>query len=620
MLFLSKKNAFYVCMARLHTIYLLAPSKTTQRNIYLVQILEIFRGLASTALVALITFAIVLLSSPAILQESKYLSPIYNYLENIGQEKVVALVVGVAISAFVFLMLVNLIVQLFLVRLSALVGQSYLFKALRNSLSIEYELSLTRTTDESINKMQGAVVNIVNGTISNGSTLISTTINFVLVGAVLIAINLYAALLLCFTLVLVYVGLYYLSQDRLLRYGEAQHRMGMERIKTLRQGFSGYLEVFFMEKTDEYIENMRRIFQEELRLRLKHFLMKTVPDTIIKLVTTVILISIGVYILVFSEQKEGLASMIIFIGAATRILPLIVRYHSIVSSSQGATAMYEKVLEELARDPKTLITHEPEEKPSFSIKHFDSVELKNIDYTYPNQDKAAIKNLSFAIKAGQSVVLCGRSGAGKTTVAKLCCGLLLPQGGRIMVNGHLLDNTYSRKQWYRLISYIPQKPFFANDTIAANIAFELDHRKIVIKRVEEALDKVELLDFVRSLREGIHTPLGDSATTVSGGQAQRFAIARALYRDFQLLVMDEATNALDSESARKVVQSIARMKPKKSLLVISHSLESLQIADEICLVDYGEIVARGSYQDLLQNNELFCSLIRQYTGGNEIKK
>ncbi|MGU9977438.1 MAG: ATP-binding cassette domain-containing protein [Candidatus Oxydemutatoraceae bacterium WSBS_2016_MAG_OTU14] len=607
-------------MARLHTIYLLAPSKITQRNIYLVQILSIFRGLASTALVALVTFAIVLLSSPALLQESKYLSPIYSYIESIGQERAAALAVGLAIAAFVLLMLMHLLAQLFLVRLSALVGQSYLFKALRNSLSIEYELSLARTTDESINKMQGVVVSTVNNTIEYGSTLISTTVNFVLVASVLIAINPYAAFFLCFTLLFIYVGIYYLSQDRLRRYGEAGHRLGRERIKTLRQGFSGYLEVFFMEKTEEYIENMRRIFQEELRLRLRHFLMKTVPDTIIKLVTIVVLISIGVYILVFSEQKEGLTSMIIFIGAATRILPLIVRYHAIISSSQGGTVVYEKVLEELVRDPKTLITHEPEEKPSFSIKHFDSVELKNIDYTYPNQDKTTIKNLSFSIKAGQSVVLCGRSGAGKTTVAKLCCGLLLPQGGRMMVNGHSLDNIYSRKQWYRLISYIPQKPFFASDTIAANIAFELDHRKIVVKRVEEALDKVELLDFVRSLREGIHTQLGDSATTVSGGQAQRFAIARALYRDFQLLVMDEATNALDSESARKVVYSIARMKPKKALLVISHSLESLQIADEICLVDYGELVTRGSYQDLLQNSELFCSLIKQYTGENEIKK
>lgn len=610
-----RENPFYEALHRLKTIYLLG-DRLTRRNLVLLEVLKILQGFTGTAVTLIVTFVLVLLGSPAILQENKYLATIYNYFQDVTkQEEFIALFVVFALVAFILLMAFSVITSLILARFSILINHQYTTKALRNSLTLDYELTLSRSTDEMLHKVQGLVGGVVNQAVSHASQFISTAISSIVILSIIFYVNVYATLLLLSILLLLYMGLYRVSKHRLQFYGLTQYKLAREKIRTLRQGFSGYLEVFFMEKSDEYINNIKKIFQETLRLQLKMHLMQNIPGSFIRVVTIVILFSIAVYALVFSGGREDLTALIVFVGASSRVLPLFASYYGLISSVRHSTPQYEKVLEELQRDPQKLITYRSQEKPAFVIDHFEKVELNNVDYVYPGGTAATIKNLTLDIHVGESVVLCGRSGAGKTTIAKLCCGLFQPKHGEIRVNGHVLNTASTRRQWHRLIGYIPQKPFLADDTIAANIAFELDHSKIDFKKVESVLDQVNLLDFVRSLAAGINTQLSNTEIGVSGGQAQRFAIARALYRDSQLLVMDEATNALDFDSAKKVIHSIVAIKPRKALLVISHSIESVLIADKICVIDYGELITQGKYKDLINASELFRSLVKQYSAG-----
>ena len=209
------------------------------------------------------------------------------------------------------------------------------------------------------------------------------------------------------------------------------------------------------------------------------------------------------------------------------------------------------------------------------------IQFDHVSYCYPNTERYVVKDISFTIKKGQKVGIVGKSGVGKTTIADLLLGYLKPSEGCIRVDGTDIQENW--KGWASLIGYIPQMIFMLDDTIQNNIVFGSDINSE--QSVKEAIDKAQLSEFIASLPDGLNTRIGERGIRLSGGQRQRIGIARALYCDPQVLVLDEATSSLDRDTEREVMKSAYKAANDRTMIIISHNMQTLHGCDVIFQID-----------------------------------
>lgn len=217
----------------------------------------------------------------------------------------------------------------------------------------------------------------------------------------------------------------------------------------------------------------------------------------------------------------------------------------------------------------------------------DSIRIEHVSYRYPNTDRDVLTDVSFIIPEGESVGLIGQSGAGKSTIADIILGILTPTHGRVMY-GDMNVHEHPLK-WSRKLAYIPQAIFLADESIRSNVAFGIEEDDIDDDKVWKALSEAQLDEFVRSLPDGLETMVGERGVRLSGGQRQRVGIARALYGDPGILVLDEATAALDSDTESAVMEAIDRLQGRKTLIIIAHRLTTIKNCGIIFKVGDGKI-------------------------------
>lgn len=603
-------NPFYVICRRIKELYLIA-DRVTRRRIILSQILNTGMELLRTFIVVAIVGLLLFMKSPDTLQENRYAMMIYDGFGFNSMESFILVLSVFMVISFAVTKVIIVLLSIYTIRFDVLIRQSYRHEALKLHFSRDYEASLAVSTDELMYKAISVYSSISGRTIKMARTLFSLVVNLTIVGGLLFMLNFFATAVMCSVILFYYTTVYRLLKIRLSVYGKALYELNQQDMKILRQSFSGYQEVLLLGKTEEYLAIIKRIFAKRLVLSLKVDICDKIPSSLITILVVFTLLAIAIFVMMTEGRGQSLSTVIIFTGAAYRILPLLTEMYTFSNEVRGNSFTYQQAINDLGKS----CTVQPVQKRDNTVFPASvNIQLHRVDYSYVKDSTKlpVIRDLSLTIIPGEIVVLCGRSGAGKTTVAKLVSGLIQPDRGTVTVNGLSLKDRYIRRQWYYAIGYIMQKPFFSDDTVAANIAFEIDHSKIDYRKVEEVVEQACLNDFVAALPQGLRTPIGESAIAISGGQAQRLAIARALYRDTRMLIMDEATSALDQMTAKTVIQSLLDITPKKSFLIISHGLESFACADRIVVIDNGCIVADGAYGKLFECSDLFRSLIRQY--------
>ena len=230
------------------------------------------------------------------------------------------------------------------------------------------------------------------------------------------------------------------------------------------------------------------------------------------------------------------------------------------------------------------------------------INLKNIHYNYPNTSRSALKDINLIIPAKSTVGLIGPTGCGKTTTIDIILGLLEAQKGTLEVDGKVITKQNSRS-WQRSIGYVPQHIFLSDNTVSANIAFGEDPRSINQKAVEKATKIANLHNFViDELSNHYQTTIGERGVRLSGGQRQRIGIARALYHNPQVLILDEATSALDNQTEKAVMDAVNNLSKNITIILIAHRLNTVKNCDIIFKLDKGQLVAQGTYDEIINNN------------------
>ena len=378
----------------------------------------------------------------------------------------------------------------------------------------------------------------------------------------------------------------------LVQKGEENRELNVQTTKWILQSFSGIKEIKVANSEDFFIHNYDKNYSQFAVLQRQQSMLKFIPRPIMESVCICGLLLAVIIKLQFAgaDVKSFIPTLSVFAIAAFRMLPSFNRITGNLGSMMFDKPAIDSVYHDLLEIEELMKQRQVEEKISERIVLEENLFMEKVSFHYPESEKWILKDADLVIRKNSSVALIGASGAGKTTAVDLILGLLEPQSGKITVDG--TDIKTHIESWHQSIGYIPQTIYLMDDTIRANIAFGVPEKEIDEKLLGQAVKEAQLDQFVQSLPERLDTVIGDRGVRLSGGQRQRIGIARALYRDPQVLILDEATSALDNETEREVMQAIDGLHGQRTMIVIAHRLTTIKNCDAIYEVAGGAITKK----------------------------
>jgi len=478
-----------------------------------------------------------------------------------------------------------------------------------------YSFFLGRNTSELNRTLLAAVNSVVTGVIIPALQVAARSISALLIVVVLAAVNLRLALLLG----VLFGGAYALVY---LVVRRSQHRLGWEqfnnngrRFLIAQEALAGIKDVKVLGREAEF---MRRFAEPSHRYSVAAAHNQIVSRLPRYALETVAFGGILVVLLIAIRQQDDVTGLLpqlaLYAFAGYRLMPALNELFASVITIRFNTAALETLHEDLTakwngavREPSLTKDIDPVTVPS-PAEAAPMVQFDRVTFRYPDAERPTLEEVSLVIEPKQVVGLVGSTGAGKTTVVDLILGLLDPTEGQIRVEGATLTE-HNGAAWRVRCGYVPQEVFLSDDTIASNIAFGIPASEVDMEAVRVAARTAQIDAFISSLAEGYATPIGERGVRLSGGQRQRIGIARALYHDPDVLVMDEATNALDSVTESAVIDTIHRLARKKTLIVVAHRLSTVRDCDRIYVLDDGRVVGAGTFAELYKNDARFRAMV-----------
>jgi ATP-binding cassette subfamily C protein len=360
-------------------------------------------------------------------------------------------------------------------------------------------------------------------------------------------------------------------------------------------------ESYFLHEFSAKQKNVALIsFEEHVYIRTSNIYIET---AMIVTVSAMIIIALTIGL----QAELILTSLSIFAIVAVRMMPSANRISTQVSMLRNSAPALHEILADIKYGTRIIRAVTSPDAPE--IKFDSEICLNAITFHYEGTTVNILENINLKINKNSMVGFAGASGTGKTTLIDIILGLLEPSSGVITVDG--IDIKRNICGWQRKIGYIPQHIYICDDSIRKNIAFGIPEEKIDDNRLAEVITIAQLDSLIKQLPEGVNTIVGEHGARFSGGERQRIGIARALYHNPEVLVMDEATASLDNLTESAFTEAINTISGKITILIIAHRLTTLQHCDTIHFMQNGTIVS-GSFQELLQNNPGF----RQMAGNN----
>ncbi len=388
-------------------------------------------------------------------------------------------------------------------------------------------------------------------------------------------------------------ALYFLVVRKQIRKaGEHNREYGAKMIKAINQAMGGIKEVKIMGREAYFAKVYKDAGTEFVDRRRKYHILSAIPGRLIETICMGSILGVIAYKIYLGENlADVVPSLSAFAVAAVRLLP---RANAINTHINGITynmpslrAIYEDLTESDRQEAQRLAEIEERRRNPKKEEQDGNVVIENVTFTYPETEKPVLENVSLRIPKGTSVGIVGVTGAGKTTLVDLILGLLKPDQGRICYGTMDIHENYP--QWREHIGYIPQTIYMIDDTIRKNVALGVPDGEIDETALWKALENAQLADFVRGLKDGLDTVIGERGVRISGGQRQRIGIARALYRDPEILFFDEATSSLDNDTENAVMEAINTLGSNKTMIIVAHRLTTIEKCDRIFRVVDGAV-------------------------------
>ena len=579
-------------------LFILTPKE--QKHIFLILFVILVVALFEIVGLASIVPFIAVLSDPEIFENSSKINSLFETSKILGiqNQKQFLFILGLVVF---FLLIISLLMKALakylLIKFSHN-AQFNLEKRMVNSyFSQSYEWFLGRHSADLGKNILGEVGKVIKGGVEAMMNLVTRAILAMAFIILLIYVNPKLTFIISVTLGFTYLLIYKLTRGILKHIGNKRFKINRWRFTTVIEAFGAIKEIKLSGLEKNYVDRFSQPAKKLANIEAFFGLLVQLPRLAIEAIAFGGMLLMTLYLMKINNNFVNIIPTIaLYTLAGYRILPLLQGIFESIN-----TLRYNKfTIDTFYDDLKKLQTFNlTNEKNILQFKK--EINLKNINYSYPSSSKLNLKNINLKIPAGSSIGIVGITGSGKSTLIDLILGLHKPKDGSLEIDGKLIDN-HNRRSWQRLIGYVPQQIFLFDDTVASNIAFGQDPELIDQEAIEKAAKVANIHDFIeKELPLKYKTQVGERGIRLSGGQKQRLGIARALYHNPKILVLDEATNALDAQTESLVLKEIKKLGQDRTIISITHRITSVKDYDKIIYIEEGEIKQEGKFEDFNNN-------------------
>lgn len=483
-------------------------------------------------------------------------------------------------------------------RLSFATGGDLGISIYRRTLYQPYTVHCARNSSEVISGISDKANSVIYSVVLPVLTLISSSVMLVVILGALLVVEPVITLVAFCGFGLIYALIIRLTRKKLLQDSQCRAIEGVRVIKAIQEGLGGIRDVLIDGSQATYCQIYRNADLPLRRAQGRSVFIAASPRYAMEALGMLLIAALAYSL---AQSAEGIGRAIPILGAlalgAQRLLPVLQQAYGSWSQINGSQAELHATLE-LLDQPLPDYADQPAAKP---LPFNDSISLKQLSFRYSTQSTYVLQNLNLTILKGSRVGFVGTTGSGKSTLLDIVMGLLQPTEGVLEIDGQSVT-TGNQRAWQAHIAHVPQTIFLADSSIEENIAFGVPKDQIDPQRVRRAAQQAQIAESIEGWPEGYQTFVGERGIRLSGGQRQRIGIARALYKQADVIIFDEATSALDSETELAVMQSIEGLSKDLTLLMIAHRITTLKNCTQIVELEGGGIKRVGSYQDLVNQS------------------
>ena len=538
------------------------------------------------------------LTAPEKILDIQFLQPIFNWLNILEPAQLLLPMTILFIGAAILSGIMRLILLWTQTRFGFAIGADISISVYRHSLYLPYSAHVSKNSSEFISGITNKTALVVTQIILPILLIISASIIFMAIFITLLLVDSSVAIIATLGFGGTYSIVLFLTKKQLLTNSNSISIKSNLLIKSLQEGFGGIRDVLIDGTQEVYCKIFRDVDIPLRKAQAGIVIIGQTPRFIVEAIGITILALLALYL---SMRPDGISGAIPVLGvfalAAQRLLPILQQIYQSWTSIIGCNALLKDILFYLNQGlPKYA------ELPSPSpIKFNKFIRLENLNFRYNPKEPLIIKGFSYKIKKGEKIGLIGPTGGGKSTLIDIVMGLLFQQDGKLYIDNQLISkNNY--RSWQAHISHVPQNIFLADTTILENIAFGILPADIDYDLVYDSAKKAQILETIESWNLKFNTLVGERGVKLSGGQRQRIGIARALYKQTDVIIFDEATSALDNRTEAKVIDSIFNLDPEITILIIAHRLTTLKNCTQVIELSEGRISQSGSYQEIIGKN------------------
>jgi len=428
------------------------------------------------------------------------------------------------------------------------------------------------------------------------SQLISQSILALTIAILIIYLNPLFAISMALIVTFSYGILIFITSGQIKKISAMRLLSNSDRYKSVTEIFSLFKEIKLSNREDFYFSHFSISARKYSGYQIVAQLISLLPKFLFEMLVFGGLISLILFSIISGNKIENLLPLLAVYGfSAIRLLPALQQIFGCYAQIKYVGAALQSITDEL----QLAVQSKEELILKKTIQFKNNIELNSINFSYNNHTNTMIKNINLTINKGQSIAFIGPTGSGKTTLVDIILMLLVPQTGSIVVDGENLTKS-NRIAWQSHIGYVPQKIHLSDNSIAENIAFGLKYAEIDWVKLKKAAQIAGLYDFINNeLSESYDTDVGEQGIKLSGGQKQRIGIARALYKNPDILVLDEATSALDPLTENNILKSLQKLKGEITIIMIAHRYNSVKECDVIYKLEHGSIIQSGSFDEII---------------------
>jgi ATP-binding cassette, subfamily B, bacterial PglK len=582
-------------------------SRSQKGKIIAAQVLSVLMAFSTVTGIAAIAPFFAVLGDPTLIHHNALLHAFYVRGGFQSQRQFIVVLGAAFIIAMLVANVVNVVGLLLSNRLSLGIGTELQARLFAEYLARPYAFHIATSTSTLFNKVIYETSRVAAGVIQHSLLLVTNVVTALFIVASVLLVNPAVSMLLLLVLGGGYGLIYWAVRGQLLRVGQIHSHAWAERAQIVTESFGAIREILLLPHCRLFNAAFQRSSAEADETAAQIHVIGQIPKYLMECIAIVALVCAA---LLPGSQAKGLGDWLgelTFIAfAAYRLLPTLQQIFVCCVRIRADRPAVASIVPDLVHSGREATQAKPRPGAALTLStmRVPAIQVSELSFRYEPTGPLILDRIDLDIPARSSVALVGANGCGKTTLMDVLAQLLEPTGGCLMADGQALS-AVNRTDWQSRIAYVPQSVFLLDASIAQNIAFGIPAASIDYARVARAARVAQLEDFVAALPMGYGHPVGERGVRLSGGQRQRIGIARALYKEPAVLLLDEAMSALDGLTELELLAALSELRGRCTMVLIAHRLSMVRWCDVIYQLDGGRVVGHGSYGDLTRDSASF---------------